>query len=119
MLPRGDAFPPVRLQDQLACLEREIRLRREVYPRWVQTGRMKQATADEELRRMTAVHGTVKDLAAAAERLVRAWPDCDPWRPHGRTPPVVQQARIEASRAVADMTSTVMRLVPPGAANDR
>lgn len=38
-----------------ACLERELKMRRRVYPRWVQDGRMSQAKADEEIAVMKAI----------------------------------------------------------------
>lgn len=38
-----------------AALEREIKMRRRVYPRWVQDGRMSQAKADEEIAVMQAI----------------------------------------------------------------
>lgn len=38
-----------------AALEREIKMRRRVYPRWVADGRMSQAKADEEISIMEAI----------------------------------------------------------------
>lgn len=38
-----------------ACIEREIKMRRRVYTRWVQDGRMSQAKADEEIAVMEAI----------------------------------------------------------------
>lgn len=38
-----------------SCLEREIKMRRRVYPRWVADGRMTQAKADEEIAVMEAI----------------------------------------------------------------
>lgn len=58
------ALPDVGLLDQIRCVEREIDMRRRVYPRWVDAGRMKQAVADEEIRRMGAVLVTLR----------KAWP---------------------------------------------
>lgn len=58
----SDALPPVTIAEQIATVEREIALRRRVYPRWVSYGRMKQATADEEIRRMEAVLETLRGL---------------------------------------------------------
>lgn len=56
-------LPPVPLSDQIACVEREIAMRRRVYPNWVASGRLRQAAADEELRRMEAVRDTLRALA--------------------------------------------------------
>lgn len=38
-----------------ACLGRELKMRRRVYPRWVEAGRMSQAKADEEIATMEAI----------------------------------------------------------------
>lgn len=45
----------VSLKDMVACVEREISMRRHVYPRWVRLGKLTQAAADMELQRMDAV----------------------------------------------------------------
>lgn len=41
--------------DKLACAQRELTMRRRVYPRWVETGRMTQAKMDFEIRIMSAI----------------------------------------------------------------
>lgn len=38
-----------------ACIERELKMRRRAYPRWVEAGRMSQAKADEEIAIMEAI----------------------------------------------------------------
>jgi hypothetical protein len=56
-----DAPPsPVSIEDQIACVEREIVMRRKVYPRWVGAKKMGKASADRELRAMEAVLDTLK-----------------------------------------------------------
>lgn len=55
----------ITLEQQIACVRRELALRQRVYPKWVATSRMKQAEADKELAAMQAVHDT---LAALAEK---------------------------------------------------
>ncbi len=55
------AFP---FSDLLACAEREVRMRRRVYPRWVAEGRMTKAKADLETAQMEAI---VDHLRAQAE----------------------------------------------------
>jgi hypothetical protein len=52
------------LSDQIACVEREVRLRERAYPRWVQRRRMTQANADREIRTMRAVLETLQALSA-------------------------------------------------------
>lgn len=56
-------LPPVPIATQVACVEREIELRKRVYPRWVESGRLKQEKADEEIRRMEAVRDSLVRLA--------------------------------------------------------
>jgi len=54
-----DLSPPS-LDDQVACVEREIGYRERVYPRRVTAGQMTPALADRELRRMRAVLETLR-----------------------------------------------------------
>jgi hypothetical protein len=56
----GLAAAPVPLAQQIACVEREIKMRESSYPRWVQAGKMTQAKADAELLAMRAVLATLK-----------------------------------------------------------
>lgn len=51
---------PFTIAEQIACVEREIRMRESVYPRWVQAKRMSQSKADIELGCMRAVLETLK-----------------------------------------------------------
>ena len=55
-----DLFPPT-LDELLACIEREVKLRRRVYPRRVADGRMTQALAEKEIRRMENVADYLRD----------------------------------------------------------
>lgn len=48
--------------EQLACVERELKWRRRVYPRRVTDGRMTQARAIEEIRTMEAVAESIRGL---------------------------------------------------------
>jgi len=41
--------------DKLRSLEREIKMRRRVYPRWVEAGRMTQQHADHEIACMETI----------------------------------------------------------------
>lgn len=52
----------VPVEDQIACVERELGFRRRVYPRQVEGKRMTQQMADRELARMEAVLETLKKL---------------------------------------------------------
>jgi hypothetical protein len=42
-------------QDKLRCAEREAKMRRRVYQRWVEQGRMTQKQADHEIACMEAI----------------------------------------------------------------
>jgi hypothetical protein len=61
----ADLFPAatpadVSLPDQIACVEREIRMRERVYPRWVAIGKLTQDAADREILCMRAVLATLQ-----------------------------------------------------------
>ena len=61
----------ISLDEQLACVKREIAIRENVYPQWVRSRRMKQDVADSEIARMKAVLETLKSLQQDEEREVR------------------------------------------------
>lgn len=56
----------VTLQDQIACVEREIGFRRRVYAHRVGKGTMTQQKADYEIEVMTAVLDTLQHLKEQA-----------------------------------------------------
>lgn len=56
-------------EEQLDCVERELRLRKKLYPRRIIDGRLTPYAADQELRRMAAVVETIRALAQR-ERLL-------------------------------------------------
>ena len=43
------------IEQMLVCATRELLMRRRVYPRWVASGRMTQATADHEIAVMDGI----------------------------------------------------------------
>jgi hypothetical protein len=51
------------IRQQIEEVEREIRLRKEVFPRMVSKGKMKQSAADYHLARMVAVLETLQTMA--------------------------------------------------------
>lgn len=59
----------VPFSEQLACVERELKLRKRAYPRWVRDGRMPQSSADREIRTMEAVAETLRPLASGGRLL--------------------------------------------------
>ncbi len=52
----------VPIGEQIACIDRELRYRLRVYPRWVEAGKMTPNKAREELRRLEAVLETLKEI---------------------------------------------------------
>src|ERR1700688_469703 len=64
--------PPIgiSLNQQIACVEREIHMRRAVYPRQVTSKRMSQASALFEMAAMEAVLWTLKGIADGGAALV-------------------------------------------------
>lgn len=47
------------LETQIACVRRELKMRKLSYPLWVMNGRMQQKTADHELSAMQSVLETL------------------------------------------------------------
>lgn len=56
-------------EDKLACVEREVKMRRRVYPRWVENKRMTQAQADREIALMEAIADDYRAEAAKGRLL--------------------------------------------------
>lgn len=52
------------LERQIACVRREVCMRRKVYPRWISTDRMTQVQADREITVMEAAQATLEQLLA-------------------------------------------------------
>jgi hypothetical protein len=56
--------------DKLRAVERELRMRRRVYPRWVEAGKMKLDHADREILLMEAIKA---DYAKAVAHDLEVW----------------------------------------------
>lgn len=54
----------ITLEAQIASVEREIRMREKVYPRWTASGKLKKESADRELETMKAVLATLREIQA-------------------------------------------------------
>jgi hypothetical protein len=54
----------ITIDRQIACVRREVSMRRKVYPRWVSVGKMTQEEADRQLQTMEAVQATLEKLLA-------------------------------------------------------
>lgn len=52
----------VTIDDEIKCVGREIGLRRAVYPRKVEQGKMLQHVADKEIAVMVAIHNRLKAI---------------------------------------------------------
>jgi hypothetical protein len=66
-----EVMAAVSLEQQIECVERELRMRGQVYPRWIAQRKLSQGNADIEMARMQAVLATLRGLkeggAQAAE----------------------------------------------------
>ena len=54
----------VRLEDKIAEIERELGMRRAIYPKWVQTGKLAHHTAHKQIITLEAILDDYKRLAA-------------------------------------------------------
>lgn len=48
------------IEDMVECAERELGMRRRVYPGWIEKGRMKQAEADYQIETMAEIVAYLK-----------------------------------------------------------
>jgi hypothetical protein len=53
--------------EKLQCIERELRMRRGVYPRWVAANRMSEAKAKREIELMKAVYEDYLKVCVGAD----------------------------------------------------
>ena len=63
MVDAPAGLPPFTIEDQVKAAERELSFRHRVYGRRVAGGQMTQAQAQREIRAMTAIVETLKDVA--------------------------------------------------------
>ena len=67
-MPDPGLFPEVDaaadLAEQIACVEREIRMRQRVYPHRIGTGKMSREDADREIDTMRRVLATLRKVQA-------------------------------------------------------
>lgn len=59
----------ITIEDQIKAVEREIGMRRRVYPNWVASKRMSQEKADKEIAAMEAVLETLKEVQKQGQLL--------------------------------------------------
>ena len=64
----------VTIERQLQAAERELALRRRVYPRWIEKKKMTQAKADDEIAAMEAITETLRGLMPAEIKQVDLLP---------------------------------------------
>lgn len=60
----GSQPAPPTIDEQIDCVRREIGMRQRVYPKWIESRRLTQETADRELTRMRAVLATLERVKA-------------------------------------------------------
>lgn len=63
---------PISLTEMIACVDRELKMRARVYPRWVADKKMLQATADVEIARMKAIRENLSQQLADSHAKVSA-----------------------------------------------
>lgn len=51
------------INDQIACVKREISMRERVYPKWVGSGKMRSDKAAHEINAMKEVLATLEQIA--------------------------------------------------------
>jgi hypothetical protein len=56
-------------EQQIACLKRELAMRKNVYPKWVDSGRMKPEQAEQEIAAMQSVLDVFTGLGTTIPRL--------------------------------------------------
>lgn len=61
------------LDDQIKCVQREIAMRERVYPKLVESGRMRQSTADHELECMKDVLENLQRLRKVEQQCARPY----------------------------------------------
>ena len=59
----------ITLEQQIACVRREIAMRERVYPRWVLAKKMTVSKSNHELEAMRATLGTLESIAAKGRLL--------------------------------------------------
>lgn len=60
----------ITLEEQIACIERELAFRVRGYPRWVRDGKLTQSNADVEMLRMSAVLATLNRVMTGLDHQV-------------------------------------------------
>jgi hypothetical protein len=58
----------------IACADREVRLRRRVYPRWVEENRLSEERAEDEIAKMQAILDLLRDAEAKLSAHVKQPP---------------------------------------------
>ena len=71
-LTRDPVAPRISIDQQIAEVERELLLRRKVYPDQVKAGKLRQGEADLCLNRMQAVLGTLRYMREHRETILTA-----------------------------------------------
>jgi hypothetical protein len=75
-----DAEEVASLDEQIASVKREIKLRENAYPKWIESGRMKQEVANREIRAMKSVLFTLEAAARERNNRIKIDVPSDDWR---------------------------------------
>ena len=60
------------IAQQISCVKREIAMRERVYPKWVESGRMKLDMAEREIATMTAVLRSLEEIEGGKDGVRQA-----------------------------------------------
>lgn len=58
----------ITIDDQIACARRELALRKNCYPNWIQKGRLRRENADREIAAMSAILETLEKVKAEEQK---------------------------------------------------
>ena len=61
------ASTEISLETQLKCAQRELKIRRDVYPAWVRAKRLNPLKAESEIAAMAAIVKTLEGLAKGSK----------------------------------------------------
>lgn len=53
---------PIRIDEAIVELERELKMRENVFPRWIENGRLTQSLADLRISRLKAAISLLKEI---------------------------------------------------------
>ena len=97
---------PIPIEQQIAAVAREIAMRKNVYPKWVANGRMKQEKAEHEIAAMEAVIETIKRHRAALAVVKEQAEDEGCWMVAEHAPEAYLQQELRRLHAAVEVKQT-------------